>query len=87
VINKEKVEKEKLEEMARQIRIKVVQMIGKSGFGHIGGSMSIVELLTVLYFCEMNILCMPFLPKKDISPKKFFQLLIPLTVFFNVTLI
>ena len=55
MINKEKVEKEKLEEMARQIRIKVVQMIGKSGFGHIGGSMSIVELLTVLYFCEMNI--------------------------------
>ena len=30
-------------------------MIGKSGWGHIGGSMSIVELLTVLYFCEMNI--------------------------------
>ena len=53
--NKEKTEKEKLEEIARQTRIEVVQMIGKSGFGHIGGSMSIVELLTVLYFCEMNI--------------------------------
>ena len=30
-------------------------MIGKLDFGHIGGSMSIVELLTVLYFHEMNI--------------------------------
>jgi len=49
------IDKEKLKEIARQTRIKVVQMIGKSGFGHIGGSMSIVELLTVLYFCEMNI--------------------------------
>jgi len=49
------IDKERLEEIARQTRIKVVQMIGKSGFGHIGGSMSIVELLTVLYFYEMNI--------------------------------
>jgi len=54
-LNNKIIEKEKLEEIARQTRIKVVQMIGKSGFGHIGGSMSIVELLTVLYFCEMNI--------------------------------
>ena len=54
-MNDKIIKKEKLEEIARQTRIKVVQMIGKSGFGHIGGSMSIVELLTVLYFCEMNI--------------------------------
>jgi transketolase len=54
-LNNEIIKKEKLEEIVRQTRIKVVQMIGKSGFGHIGGSMSIVELLTVLYFCEMNI--------------------------------
>ena len=54
-MDNEVIEKEKFEEIARQARIKIVQMIGKSGFGHIGGSMSIVEILTVLYFCEMNI--------------------------------
>jgi len=55
VNSKKKIGKERLKEIANCTRIKVVQMIGKSGFGHIGGSMSIVELLTVLYFYEMNI--------------------------------
>ena len=44
----------KLEEIARRLRVKVVKMIGKSGFGHAGGSMSIAELLTCLYFYEMR---------------------------------
>jgi len=55
VDNKKKIEKERLEEIARQTRIKVVRMIAKSSFGHIGGSTLIVELLTVLYFYEMKI--------------------------------
>ena len=54
-MDNEIINKERLEDIANQTRIMVVQMIGKSGWGHIGGSMSIVELLTVLYFCEMNI--------------------------------
>jgi len=44
----------KLEEIAKRLRVKVVKMIGKSGFGHAGGSMSIAELLTCLYFYEMR---------------------------------
>jgi transketolase len=46
---------EELSKIAREIRIKVVEMIGHSGFGHAGGSMSMTELVTVLYFNELNI--------------------------------
>ena len=44
-----------LEALARRIRIQVVKMIGCSGVGHLGGSMSIVEILAVLYFRELRI--------------------------------
>lgn len=54
-MNKQLTEKKKLEEIANRLRVKVVKMIGKSGFGHAGGSMSIAEILTVLYFYEMRI--------------------------------
>jgi len=54
-MNKKIEEQKKLEEIANRLRVKVVKMIGKSGFGHAGGSMSIAEILTVLYFYEMRI--------------------------------
>lgn len=43
-----------LTEKARQIRIDTIDAIGKSGGGHIGGSMSIVEALTILYYKYMR---------------------------------
>jgi transketolase len=46
---------EELSKIAREIRVKVVEMIAYSGFGHAGGSMSMTELLTVLYFNELRI--------------------------------
>jgi len=45
----------KLQYIARQISTNVVKMIAKSGIGHLGGSVSIAELLSVLYFYEMNL--------------------------------
>lgn len=45
----------KLIEIARETRIKVIEMIAHAGFGHAGGSMSMIELLTVLYFNELNL--------------------------------
>jgi transketolase len=45
----------KLEEIANRTRINVVKMIAKSGVGHLGGSVSIAEILAVLYFDEMSI--------------------------------
>lgn len=44
-----------LERKARRVRTLVIEMIGRLGVGHIGGALSIVEALTVLYFREMRV--------------------------------
>jgi transketolase len=44
-----------LKEKAREIRKLTIREIGTLGTGHIGGAMSIVELLTLLYFKKMHI--------------------------------
>lgn len=40
---------------ASNIRKNILETVNVAGSGHVGGSLSIVELLTVLYFQEMNI--------------------------------
>ena len=40
---------------AARIRIGILQGLRKSGAGHIGGSMSMAELMAVLYGGEMNV--------------------------------
>jgi transketolase len=49
------VDVKKLEQIAHRTRINVVKMIAKSGIGHLGGSVSIAEILAVLYFHELRI--------------------------------
>ena len=44
-----------LKELSRDIRCDTIKSIGHLGVGHIGGCLSVVELLTVLYFEAMNI--------------------------------
>lgn len=44
-----------LEDISKSIRTKVVNMIYGSGVGHLGGAMSIVDILNVLYFNEMKL--------------------------------
>jgi len=44
-----------LEDIAYQIRRLIVEMITYGRWGHIGGSFSMVELLAVLYFHEMQV--------------------------------
>lgn len=46
---------EMLKEKATEIRKSIVKMINKSKSGHPGGSLSIADILSVLYFEEMNI--------------------------------
>ncbi len=46
---------ENLKQMAKEIRISTIREIAHLGKGHIGGTMSIVEILTFLYFHEMNV--------------------------------
>lgn len=44
-----------LKELCKDIRCDIMSSIGHLGNGHIGGCLSVVELLAVLYFEEMNI--------------------------------
>ncbi len=44
-----------LKEQAQQIRRDIVTMVGAAKSGHPGGSLSAVEILTYLYFEEMNV--------------------------------
>ena len=44
-----------LVEKAREIREMTLEIIGYLGVGHIGGSLSVVEMLTVLYYEKMNV--------------------------------
>ncbi|MDD6042878.1 MAG: transketolase [Eubacteriaceae bacterium] len=43
------------EELASKIRIDVIRMIHSAGSGHPGGSLSAADIVTALYFKEMNI--------------------------------
>lgn len=47
--------KEQLKLIAQRLRIEVIGMIREAGTGHPGGSLSIAEILTVLYFYSMRI--------------------------------
>lgn len=44
-----------LEKIAAQLRLDIVESLYAAGSGHPGGSLSIAELMSVLYFHEMNI--------------------------------
>ena len=45
----------RLEEKAREIRIRLLEMIHVSGAGHPGGSLSAADIVTALYFHFMNV--------------------------------
>lgn len=42
-----------LKKRATEVRITTLEVLGNLGFGHVGGSMSVTELLTALYFGEL----------------------------------
>ena len=46
---------EALKERARKLRIKLISVVGRIGSGHLGGSLSAVEVLTALYFHFLRI--------------------------------
>jgi len=45
---------EKLEKIAKRMRYECFKMMAKAKAGHVGGSLSIIEILTVLYFRLMS---------------------------------
>lgn len=52
MIPKEKITE--LEKIANDIRVDIIEMIGGCSSGHPGGSLSIADILTVLYFYKMK---------------------------------
>ncbi len=57
---------EDLKALCRDLRCDIMTAIGHLGVGHAGGSLSIVELLAVLYFKEMHIdPTQPDMPGRD----------------------
>jgi hypothetical protein len=59
---------EKLIGITKEIRALTAECISSIGAGHIGGSLSIVDVLTVLYYKVMNI--DPKNPKKEVKHKE-----------------
>lgn len=59
----DKMRKKYLQLQAYRIRRKTLEMIERAGSGHVGGSFSVAEILSVLYFDEMNI--KPKFPKEE----------------------
>ena len=48
-------EKQKLIDTARELRLLVIDVVTWSGGAHVGGSLSIIDILTILYFKYLNI--------------------------------
>jgi transketolase len=46
---------EELRKIAQQIRRMIVEMVFKAQSGHLGGSLSVAEIVSVLYFSEMRV--------------------------------
>jgi len=59
----EQKKREMLEQKARRIRYLTVDCIGELGIGHVGGCLSVADVLAVLYFDVMNI--NPKKPKEE----------------------
>ena len=48
-------EKKKLQDIARELRLTVIDVMAWSGGAHVGGSLSITDILTILYFKYLNL--------------------------------
>ena len=48
-------EKQKLAEIAKELRMTIIDVMLWSGGAHVGGSLSVVEILTMLYFKYLNV--------------------------------
>ena len=48
-------EKQRLEQIAQELRLTVIDVMAWSGGAHVGGSLSIMDILTILYFKYLNL--------------------------------
>lgn len=50
-----KEEKQKLEKLAQELRLTVIDVVAWSGGAHVGGSLSMMDIMTILYFKYLNL--------------------------------
>ncbi len=50
-----KEEKQKLEKIAQELRLTVIDVVAWSGGAHVGGSLSMMDIMTILYFKYLNL--------------------------------
>lgn len=48
-------EKQRLKDIARELRLTVIDVMAWSGGAHVGGSLSIIDILTILYFKYLDV--------------------------------
>ena len=48
-------EQQKLQDIARELRLTVIDVMAWSGGAHVGGSLSIIDILTILYFKYLDV--------------------------------
>lgn len=48
-------ERQKLQDIARELRLTVIDVMAWSGGAHVGGSLSIIDILTILYFKYLDV--------------------------------
>ena len=48
-------EKQRLQDLARDLRLTVIDVMAWSGGAHVGGSLSIIDILTILYFKYLKV--------------------------------
>ena len=62
----DKLREKELKKLANNVRIGIIEGVYNAGCGHPGGSLSIADLMTYLYFEEMNIdPASPDMPERD----------------------
>ena len=44
----------RLESIARECRVQILRMLAHAGSGHPGGSLSVIDILTALYFGRLR---------------------------------
>ena len=48
-------ERQRLQDIARELRLTVIDVMAWSGGAHVGGSLSIIDILTILYFKYLDV--------------------------------
>ncbi len=73
-----------LERIAREIRLRDLQAVFEAGAGHIGGEMSVIDILTALYFRVLRSLAGPAEASRPRSVSSFRRAILPCALYVTL---